>query len=610
MRSLSWLVAAATSAVGYLVGTATSNGVAVAPDSRTSMPVPCVSSARDTARRAGAASPDADLARALRRLSATMPAPAADVVAAPIRGTVVDGERRPVADVLVRARPEIDAPDDDDDVSIEEVAARRLAWLHAVRDGTQTAVTRSDGTFQIGGVRGGLTYELDVRTDGLVLDESASSSTSPVHPGDAVSFVVERRCALIVRVDGASDVPVVVETAATSSDGKPDYSAQRWSLSRPTLWVRPGTFLIRATSGDSVTDVVTATVDCGSETEARLSLAAGGRIDCDVAWPHGLERAAVDVTATRAGGPSAITAVAGELQADGRVTLRRLLPGRWTVAVAYPSHRVVETRDVDVAAGARIRLHLALPEPDVRDFVVVRVLDEGGAPVTGAHVESTDHFFCSSSDGPRAAESAPGVYRAFHAGRPETNHRFRVYATIGSECVSADYVPGSDAEVVVKLPCTAPLDVRIGAGFAVWDAECGNATRYAAGDDGVAHMGMRRAGDVLLVRSDDPDSMMLVRHPGPDVVQWSPRPLRAWLVEGVKDGAAFDAGLRNEDLIVGVDGEEFRDAPHREAAWAAALARGRCRLDVLRGDESLRVAMDASLFRHDRADAELAPWVR
>jgi S1-C subfamily serine protease len=62
------------------------------------------------------------------------------------------------------------------------------------------------------------------------------------------------------------------------------------------------------------------------------------------------------------------------------------------------------------------------------------------------------------------------------------------------------------------------------------------------------------------------------------------------------DGAMARAGLRDGDMIVGVDGEEFKDSAHANALLTVASKRDAATLSVIRGGRLVELRVRVADF--------------
>jgi hypothetical protein len=96
---------------------------------------------------------------------------------------------------------------------------------------------------------------------------------------------------------------------------------------------------------------------------------------------------------------------------------------------------------------------------------------------------------------------------------------------------------------------------------------------------------------------------MVVRVPGQEVVRFATQIFSAMLVTVDRsDGYLAEVGLKTGDLVVGIDGEEFKDEPHMQARIIEARRKESVKLHVLRGRESRVIVADLAKIQ-DRAAA-------
>jgi len=102
---------------------------------------------------------------------------------------------------------------------------------------------------------------------------------------------------------------------------------------------------------------------------------------------------------------------------------------------------------------------------------------------------------------------------------------------------------------------------------------------------------------------------MWVDLPGPERLVFRPRLFNALQVRtnGYSAGHLQEAGLRNGDVVVAIDGSELESKLQADACLALARTHDTAKLTVLRGGRRLEIAVDPK--RLDDGGA-LAPWVR
>ena len=83
--------------------------------------------------------------------------------------------------------------------------------------------------------------------------------------------------------------------------------------------------------------------------------------------------------------------------------------------------------------------------------------------------------------------------------------------------------------------------------------------------------------------------------PGQSVVRYVPRPITAYRVSITDPEGGFAlAGLRDGDVVVGIDGVEFKDQAQMSALLTLARTNEGSTLSVIRGRSSLTVTIDLS----------------
>jgi len=113
--------------------------------------------------------------------------------------------------------------------------------------------------------------------------------------------------------------------------------------------------------------------------------------------------------------------------------------------------------------------------------------------------------------------------------------------------------------------------------------------------DGRAAFEGLQAGVYVLSGSGSLSGQMEVVVPGQSVVRYAPRPITAYRVSITDpEGGFARAGLRDGDVVVGIDGVEFKDQAQMSALLTLARTNKGSTLSVIRGRSSLTVTIDLS----------------
>ncbi|MCU0723692.1 MAG: hypothetical protein MUC63_08765 [Planctomycetes bacterium] len=180
-------------------------------------------------------------------------------------------------------------------------------------------------------------------------------------------------------------------------------------------------------------------------------------------------------------------------------------------------------------------------------------------------------------------------------------------ASLGKTPVSLG--PGT-TRLTLGLPPLHSLTVWVekgGEGGTVWiQFEDGQGHwRKALGKDGRATFDWLPAGAYVVHVSGGsaPGGRMHVDVSGTAVVRFEPDVVRAFRVS-VNDpkGALATAGFRTGDLIVGVEGMEFKNETHMQAVVFGALSKKEVKILVLRDGQKVEIAADLNRLLGDKAD--------
>jgi hypothetical protein len=172
-----------------------------------------------------------------------------------------------------------------------------------------------------------------------------------------------------------------------------------------------------------------------------------------------------------------------------------------------------------------------------------------------------------------------------------------------------------DSSQTIAVPTTTELVVAFDggapAGFDLQRSQPDGSTRTVfggpkAGDRDVSYPDLV-PGRYRLVAKDVGEMWTVV--PGDARVVFRPRPFNACrLVVGEK-GYLAELGLKTGDVVVAVDGVEFKDQFAMAAALAGAKSRESARLSVVRGERPFDVAADGRRLAEVEGGA-FEPWVR
>lgn len=577
-------------------------------------PAPADDAAPRQPRAARAAAASADVAADEAAAEEEIPADFGGAPAADITGTLLDRSGNPVVGADVTATPS--------DATFEEDGERESRILEQITAAnTLTAKSDSQGRFRLTGTRASLRYEIRPALVFRAFKAADRCNSYAAVPGAVVDFIATPRGSVrldVLMPDGTTAPNADVDVKQTW-----DYDSDRewWTPETRVLSVVPGTVQISAEYGTFRGRVEGVEVTDGREVNAVVRLEERGTVRVRVTCPQGLDMESVSVCATQEEEDTTYRLSSdprGDLS-NGVFTIEGLAFGRWRIVARYPSGRVVASEVVDVGADVR-EIAWSLPPEDKRDFVIVRVLDPSGAPVSDAVVRGSDSYEHSAT----FIDARPvgvGKFRLRHGyfGRA-SEARFVASArspTFGS--TEVEYAAGEDDEVVIRFPPSATVTVRtpgVTSSSCVrigpelpgdpWSGTSAESAEGRATFDHIPH------GTWVVTIDDFPGTAMRITVPCAGEVEYRGEPLRAWRVDDVEAGGrAAAAGLRTGDLIIGIGKTEFRDDRHREALWAAAALEERPVAIVLRGTLRESIPLDpASISPNYIAGAVLEPALR
>jgi hypothetical protein len=108
-----------------------------------------------------------------------------------------------------------------------------------------------------------------------------------------------------------------------------------------------------------------------------------------------------------------------------------------------------------------------------------------------------------------------------------------------------------------------------------------------------------------------PRGQMRVNVPGQTTVRYEPQTVNAYFVRiRSPEGYAAKAGLREGDLVVGIDGQEFTSEAQMGALLTLAREKEECALLVLRGRRTLTLRGDPKRLWGRDSGATLQPTSR
>ncbi len=654
-RILPWLLIPLAALAGYLAGASTNDGAAgtARPDAETDVAAPDTSSpdgvrpggagAVEPRGRPRAGSPPAGPAAPPLRVVGDPSERAEDVLARleptplAITGIVQTPEGTPLAGVLVRA--ESDLPREflgslGDDLDDGDVATPRIdvALREYLDPGSLTADdverhrlelllrrevrTGADGTFRIDGLRL-IDYDVEAKLAGWEIDTEDYSDSNDIRGGAEIKFTATRLVNVTVDIVGADGQPVAKAAVFCSeTDDDPlEYEylsvTHAWTPSSRTMRVPSGARAFQARFGKSLSQIVR--VEAAEGTRVALRLLPSADVTARVTWaPGGPDPESVSFLARFADEPD--VTISGELADDrASATFSRLRCGKWTFEAHVGDGVPLASVETDVGEkGAEILLPVRAWGPS--DGFRILVFDVNGAAADNASVDVSGE---GDSDC-EVVDAGEGVWFLLRLSEPSKD-KLHVVASTDSAHVTADVEHDRTEDLVLRMPERFELTLVVPPGtdnvtLVPLDGGDGGDDSWSDSpdEDGTITFGGLPAGRYE-VRTDDEQGggAMIVRVPSAGRVQLRIERFRALRVTDVEEeSAAAGWGLRAGDEIVGIDGEEFRDALHMDALQAAAAMRGEATLDVVRNGRRLRIECDMRAVRRGYAGVEWEPALR
>ena len=397
------------------------------------------------------------------------------------------GEALPGATIKLWARNPGAADNYGDEGDVEsqiEAQARRTLFSESSR---ASAVTDTKGRYEFNNL-GDYDYQVTGEASGYRLRSlAAMTRNGTLKPSAEVNFTAEQVCEVefdVLMPDGSHARSAYLHYRSGTRGG----GSTMWTPMRRTIQPGEGTYNFHATRGDDeelASDAVEIEMRLGVPVERRiLQLKEMASIVCVVKQPEGeFERGypgnrirVVLEPNPRSAAPESIPS-GGETRSEdlwrgpgGSATFSRLTAGTYRLVLAQ-GNRVVVWKDVIVTSGV-LRETLAPPEPEARDFLIVRVRYSDGKPVTGANLRA-EYSSSGGGDmrgrmglpgfrsGPTVVAKPEGEYWVEKPGKDNAQPEGWVYCISGNarEYGSFTHVhPGDGApEALINLPAPAHL---------------------------------------------------------------------------------------------------------------------------------------------------------
>jgi len=414
-----------------------------------------------------------------------------------ITGRVLDAAGHGLAGATVRATPQDDPPpvretatsDPDEELrrNVRDLVRRRRFDRAWGRD----AVTDAAGAFVVQGLAA-RAWCLRATLEGWDIGRAdGRADWQAVRIGEEVAFTARRTFLVevaVMRPDGTPPETAKVLVGERQSDSMP----VDWNPDAPRMPLRAGKWILSATSGaDSEwrsPDVDVEVGDTAAPAPIRLVLAErpGVIVTLGAAGPKGpfeacafLKPEGVPAPASAAGRrrtPEDADKAKSKRVAPGeRTAFLDVAAGRWTLSLENGIGVEFYSETLDVGAGL-IRRDVALPDRDLRDWVVARVVGPDGSPVADVRFSggyaAPGGFADGGVEAQRLDDSRWRV-PAFPTGSsgsssstgdPDSSKATRRWivaqsAVLGS--THADIDPASGAEVELRFGTPARLSVKI-----------------------------------------------------------------------------------------------------------------------------------------------------
>ena len=196
-----------------------------------------------------------------------------------------------------------------------------------------------------------------------------------------------------------------------------------------------------------------------------------------------------------------------------------------------------------------------------------------------------------------------GGREAMRFGRWNSTEVARVPVTLGAGETTISVPLPSLSNLTVTFEGEAPELQRVSADGA---GRSGRAVRGAEKEGEITFHDIA-AGRYRLV--DDRRGEMLVDVPTAGTVAFRPRPYDAFHIEIIGKGYLAELGLRTGDLVISIDGAEFRDRATLDAAMAVSKTRETSKFTILRDGATFDVTADGKRFEEDKG-SYYRPWTR
>ncbi len=189
--------------------------------------------------------------------------------------------------------------------------------------------------------------------------------------------------------------------------------------------------------------------------------------------------------------------------------------------------------------------------------------------------------------------TASGRHRRWRARYEGTVLARRDVVLVAGDNVSSIAVaPSSD--LVVSFDASGEAPKLLPGGASGWDGD-GVPSGVPAGDGQVRFPGLIAGRYRLKSRAGE----MTVDVPTSGVIAFRPRPYNAYLLEVEAGSYLVEIGMRTGDLVVAIDGAEFKDKLTMEAAMAVARTKPLATFTIERDGTRVEVPTDANRFYTD-----------
>jgi hypothetical protein len=284
--------------------------------------------------------------------------------------------------------------------------------------------------------------------------------------------------------------------------------------------------------------------------------------------------------------------------ADREVTIRLGQPARLRVTIGgYAQNPDRDRLGLELRAtgeSARRNAH-DLDDADI-------TIDSSGVAVLGPVKPGTYEVVLSLA---KADDSGPSRSRRHYSWNSTELMRTPLTLAVGENSVTMAVASLTDLTVVVEGPGRRLRLDSVGPDGFRRPGRSAQTESNSEGSNEIAFASL--APGRYRLASDEGD--MFVTVPDERRVTFRPRPFNAYYLVVTEKGYLAELGLKTGDLVVSIDGTEFKDKLGMDAALATAKTRESSKFGILRSGRQFEVAADGRRFEEDEGST-YSPWVR